>query len=384
MKKIRNILGIFALAVVPFLVSSCDDAEEGIQYHTTTFAVGDAIWRRDVSSEDKAVITGLINKMVKVEACDFYMGGQSKTSLRANYAYGFTSKDTIWCPENAVMAYWRDLKSHDTIWYNSRHFNFIDTLFTKRATTPYATVYKNGACWVGPVVKVSMPDYYIGKFEITQREWMAVMHRNPTGTYCVIPETTGQSWYEEIGKGDDVAAYNIWYQDAVAFCDSLQAKTGLPFRLPTEAEWECAARGGKYCRGYRYAGTDETDEAGWTYYNAAATGYSKDHQTDFGVHKGGLKLANELGIYDMCGNVSEWVGNAYYRYSVVENQNPQGRAVQNNGQDTLILRGGSWMQKKSVDFALSNRKYCIMNSYSSEESMQSAFVNCGFRICISK
>lgn len=385
MKRIRTIiLGLIALSFVPCLLSSCDDAEEGIRYRATKFEVGNVSWRNDVSAEDRAVISELIQKMTLVESCHFYMGGQSKVSTRANYAYGFSSKDTIWCPVDAVMAYWRDLKSHDTVWYNPRDFAFIDTLTTKRASIPYTTVYKNGACWVGPVIEVEMPDYYIGKFEITQSEWMAVMHRNPTGKFCVIPETYGESWYEEIGKGDDIAAYNIWYQDAVAFCEELSDITGLPFRLPTEAEWECAARGGKYCRGYRYAGTDETDIAGWTYYNAASSGYSKEKETDFGVHRGGLKIANELGIYDMCGNVSEWVSNAYYRYSATDAKNPQGRLVQNNGQDTLILRGGSWMQKKSADFALCNRKYCIMNSYSSEESKQSAFVNCGFRICLSR
>ncbi|MBP5764579.1 MAG: SUMF1/EgtB/PvdO family nonheme iron enzyme, partial [Bacteroidales bacterium] len=190
----------------------------------------------------------------------------------------------------------------------------------------------------------------------------------------------GAPWYEEIGLGDNIAAYNIWYQDALDFCDSLKAKTGLNFRLPTEAEWECAARGGKYSRGYRYAGSDSFTEAGWAYSNSCA---QKIGNEDYGIHAGGEKLANELGLYDMCGNVSEWVANAYYRYGVLDSINPQGKTPLLDGKDTLILRGGSWMQSKYADFSVANRKYAIMSSYSDEISKQSAFVNCGFRISIS-
>lgn len=381
-KVYHYILGIAALMALPFLATSCDDAEKGISYRTTAFPVGEVHWN-GVSSDDQVVITGLINKMIKVEACHFYMGAQSQYSTRANYSYGFATKDSIWNRFNDE-AYWRDLKTKDTIWFKASSFNFIDTITTKRESIRYTTVYRNGACWVGPVIEVTMPDFYIGKFEITQREWEAVMHREPTGKYCVIQGHRGQSWYDEIGKGDDIAAYNIWHEDAVEFCETLSAKTGLNFRLPTEAEWECAARGGKYARGYKFAGSDDSGEAGWTYHNSAATGYSEGEETNYGIHKGGLKLPNELGIYDMCGNVSEWVSNAYYRYDASVTNNPQGTPVLNNGQDTLILRGGSWMQKKSMDFSMGNRKYCIMSSYPSEESKHSAFVNCGFRICISR
>lgn len=387
MKRIRTIiLGLIALSFVPCLLSSCDDAEEGIRHRATKFEVGNVSWRNDVSAEDRAVISELIQKMTLVESCHFYMGGQSKSSQRANYFYGYATHDTVWHRFGRNEAYWRNLKTKDTVWYKAADFNFVDTLFAKRDTLHFANVYKSGACWVGPVLEVTMPDYYIGKFEVTQREWMAVMHKEPTGRYCVVPDRYGKSWYKEIGVGDDVAAYNIWYQDAVAFCEELSDMTGLSFRLPTEAEWECAARGGKYCKGYKFSGSDDIDESAWYYYNSASTGFSDDDdvKTDFGVHRGGLKIANELGLYDMCGNVSEWVSNAYYQYKASDANNPQGRAVQNNGQDTLILRGGSWMQKKTTDLSLGQRKYCIMNSYSSEESKQSAFVNCGFRICLSR
>ncbi len=383
MNKINlHILGLLALMFASVAVSSCDDAEEGISYRSTTFPVGEVKWN-NVSSTEQAVITELINNMVKVEACQFYMGGQGKSSLRSNYFYGFSGRDTIWNRFDREKAYWRNLKTKDTIWYNAQNFHFLDTIRTKRDTLTYTVVYKNGACWVGPVTEVSMPDYYIGKYEITQAEWTAVMGKKPSGTYCVREGFSGDSWYEPMGVGDKVAAYNIWYEDAVAFCEALKAKTGLNFRLPTEAEWECAARGGKYTRGYKYPGTDSYMEAGWVYANSAATGYSEDEETDFGIHPVGQKLPNELGLYDMCGNVAEWVANAYYRYGATDTINPgKNHMPLMNGQDTLIVRGGTWMQKKSADFSMANRKYCIMSSYADERSRQSAFVSCGFRICL--
>ena len=372
---VRSILFAVLSAV---LLASCDDVEEGISYKKTTFPVGEVVWRSDVSASEQAVISNLINNMVKVEACQFYMGAQAKTYRRANYFGYFSGRDSVFLRDG--KAFTRNLKTADTVFYNPGNFHFIDTIKTKKDTVCYANVYKNGVFWVGPVIEVSMPDYYIGKYEITQAEWMAVMHREPTGQYCIVEGRSGASWYKEIGLGDKVAAYNVWYQDAKDFCDSLNAKTGLRFRLPTEAEWECAARGGKYSRGYRYAGSDSYTEAGWVYSNACA---QKIGEEDYGIHAGGEKVANELGIYDMCGNVSEWVLNAYYKYGVLDSINPQGKAPLLDGTDTLILRGGSWMQTKYADFSVANRKHAIMSSYSDESSMQSAFVNCGFRITIS-
>lgn len=378
MNKLSFISGVIALVLVPSFMASCDDAEEGIRYQKSVFPVGEAVWRSDVNADDRAVITSLINKMVKVESCQFYMGAQAKYVKRANYFSSFTTRDTIWNRNNT--AFWRDLKTKDTIWYNVNDYHFLDTIRTKYDTVTYASVYKNGSASVGPVIEVSMPDYYIGKFEVTQGEWMAVMHKNPTGKFSILVDAEYNApWYSEFGKGDDIAAYNIWYQDAVEFCDSLNAKTGLNFRLPTEAEWECAARGGMYCHGYKFIGSDDWSEVGWIYTNSAA---HKLGGEDYGVHAGGEKLGNELGLYDMGGNVSEWVANSYYRYGCTDTINPQGKTPLLDGQDTLVLRGGSWMQKKSVDFCAANRKLCIMSSYSSDESRQSAFFNCGFRLCI--
>lgn len=383
MKKNYFIAGAIALSLISLQFSSCDNADEGIQYCVTSFPVGEAVWR-NVSSEDQSVISGLINNMVKVESCQFYMGAQSYTSYRANYFPGYKF-DTLWYSAKSDVAYWRDSKTKDTLWFNPAAFHFVDTFRTKYDTIPFAKVYNSSAvvasAWVGPVTEISMPEYYIGKYEITQREWMAVMHRNPSGHYSGLRDNVGSSWFDFMGLGDNVAAYNIWYEDACAFCDSLSAMTGLKFRLPTEAEWECAARGGRYCRGYRYPGSDTPSEVGWIYSNSAAHKYGN---ADYGIHTVGEKTPNELGLYDMCGNVSEWVANSYYLYGANDSINPIGKTPLMNGADTLIQRGGSWMQSESRYFGSAHRKLCDMNKYDTDERKQEAFMNCGFRICISK
>ena len=271
MKKYAFIAGAIASLILSLSVTSCDDADEGLQYTETPFPVGTAKWRSDVTVDDKAVISNLINNMVKVEACQFYMGVQGKTNKRDNYfASSSFSRDTVKLLKSTNLAYhvpaatyyndttytekdkslWANpeepeytmtvtRKSRiDTAWFAAGAFNFLDTLKLKKDTIPFTTVYRYNAYWVGPVTTVTMPDYYIGKFEITQREWNAVMHRAPSGKFYLnaqnpIPESAHAPWYEEFGKGDNVAAYNIWYQDAVAFCDTLSALTGLKFRLPT-------------------------------------------------------------------------------------------------------------------------------------------------------
>jgi len=382
MKKLFHTLFLM-LAVLPLALVSCEDAATGLVYDEMTYPVGNVNWSSDVSAADKAVISQLVDNMVKVEACRFYMGAQSSSVKKANYISGFSSRDTIWYDADRDLGYHVvSRKYQDTVWYDSKLFNFDDTLSNKHGKFPYTLIFKTRSGFkIGPVVTTTMSDYYIGKYEITQAEWNAVMHRHPTGTYCIIDTLSGtSSWYDKIGKGDRVAAYNIWYQDAVDFCETLSAKTGLKFRLPTEAEWECAARGGMYTHGYKFAGADVLDDVAWVSSNARVQGVESEN---YGIHPVGELLANELGLYDMSGNVSEWVSNGYYAYNNLLNNNPAGKAVLNDGTDTLIVRGGSWMQERLVDFTVSTRKHCIMSSYSSEQSLQSAFVNCGFRVVVS-
>ena len=325
----KNIYGCLFVVAAALSAAACDETETGLVYETQTFAVGQATWAPDVTGDDRAVIEGLIRSMVKVEDCRFHMGAQYRSSKSANYFSGYATADT--------------------------------------------------ATWVGPVITVSMPDYYIARYEVTQGQWRAVMGDVlPTGRYCKLPDVERTAaWYAETGLGDDVAAYNVSYDDAVLFCRELSRKTGLPFRLPTEAEWECAARGGRYSKGFRYVGAEAYDDVAWHKGNASDTGVGS---TTYGVHAGGEREGNELGLYDMNGNVSEWVANSYYKYSAADSINPQGPAALG---DTLILRGGSWVQGQSKDFCPANRKKFIRSTYTTEESLHSAIAYCGLRVALS-
>lgn len=161
-----------------------------------------------------------------------------------------------------------------------------------------------------PMHEVTLFDYYIGETEVTQALWEAVMGSNP-------------SYF----KGDNLPVENVSYNDVKEFITKLNQKTGKTFRLPTEAEWEFAARGGKKSKGYKYSGSDNINDVAWYVYNS-----------DVKTHPVKTKRPNELGIYDMSGNVWEWCSDWYGDYSSNAQTNLQG---QSSG-SYRVLRGGSW------------------------------------------
>ena len=160
-----------------------------------------------------------------------------------------------------------------------------------------------------PQHEVVLSDYFIGETQVTQALWTAVMGGNPS---------------DFIGDNKPVE-YVSWY-DCQNFIKKLNSKTGQLFRLPTEAEWEYAARGGIISRGYRYAGSDNIDEVAWHAENCNETHLVKQ------------KKANELGLYDMTGNVSEWCQSRYGSYRNRKETNPTGPS---EGKER-VLRGGDW------------------------------------------
>ena len=153
-------------------------------------------------------------------------------------------------------------------------------------------------------------DYYISKYEVIQALWQAVMGNNP-------------SYF----KGDNLPVENVSWKDCKKFISKLNRITGKKFRLPTEAEWEYAARGGKKSRGYQYSGSNNFADVAWYEDNSGS-----------GTHAVGSKQANELGIYDMSGNVWEWCQDWEGSYSSSSQTNPTGA---NSGSDR-VRRGGSW------------------------------------------
>ncbi|MBQ4419956.1 MAG: SUMF1/EgtB/PvdO family nonheme iron enzyme [Bacteroidales bacterium] len=161
---------------------------------------------------------------------------------------------------------------------------------------------------------VTLSSYYIGETEVTQALWKAVMGKNP-------------SYF----KGDNLPVEQVSYEDVKTFITKLNQKTGKTFRLPTEAEWEYAARGGKKSKGYRYAGSNNIDDVAWYYENSGDKRLNDDtwdtdeiEKSNCRTHTVKTKQPNELGIFDMSGNVSEWCFDWYGDYTSDTCSNPQG------------------------------------------------------------
>lgn len=158
-----------------------------------------------------------------------------------------------------------------------------------------------------PVHRVTLSDYYIGKYEVTQELWEAVMGSKPSDF-----------------KGENNPVGVSW-NSCQEFISRLNSLTGWTFRLPTEAEWEYAARGGNQSHHYKYSGSNNIDDVAWYYYNSGGK-----------THPVGTKSPNELGIYDMSGNVLEWCLDWYGGYSSGAQTNPHGPSTGSG----CVLRGG--------------------------------------------
>ena len=194
-----------------------------------------------------------------------------------------------------------------------------------------------------PVHTVSLDGYSIGKYEVTQELWEAVMGSNP-------------SYY----KGPRKPVENVSWYDCNEFIRNLNSMTGQQFRLPTEEEWEYAARGGRNQNSYTYSGSNTVGSVAWYYDNSG-----------FQTHEVGGKSPNSLGIHDMSGNVSEWCYDAYSSdyYSKSPTNNPKNEG---SAGTCRVLRGGSWCSSANgcrVSFRISDTP-----DYR---------INCdGFRLCL--
>ncbi len=175
-----------------------------------------------------------------------------------------------------------------------------------------------------PWREVRVSDFYIGKYEVTQAQWRAVMGSDPPELY---------------NKGcDDCPVEGVSWDDVQAFLKRLNALTGKRYRLLTEAEWEYAARGGRQGRGYMYSGSNNLDEVGWYDGNYQR---GKTYGSQGTTRPVGQKKANELGLYDMSGNVWEWVEDDWH--DDYRGAPRDGRAwVDSPRASYRVYRGGSW------------------------------------------
>ena len=226
-------------------------------------------------------------------------------------------KNTIQASPNEEVEYTKDsivadeprAKEAKRIVVNDISFKMIPVeggTFTMGATSEMTEPFDEEK----PTHQVTLSSYYISETEVTQALWKAVMGSNPSRF-----------------KGDDLPVEKVSWNDCQSFISKLNVLTGKNFRLPTEAEWEFAARGGNKSRHTQYSGSSRIDDVAWY-----------DDNSSEKMHPVKTKQPNELGIYDMTGNVWEWCQDRYGRYSIYAQTNPTGAG----SGSARVFRGGSW------------------------------------------
>lgn len=211
-----------------------------------------------------------------------------------------------------------------------------------------------------PIHSITLSDFLIGETEVTQALWEAVM-----GTTVREQRDKANPFYPMQGEGASYPMYYVSWNEAVEFCNKLNEKlrnqlpSGCRFALPTEAQWEYAARGGNKSQHYKYAGSNTLGNVAWYEGNSSST-----------THPVKGKQANELGLYDMSGNVYEWCSDWKGNYNSSTQTNPKGPS---SGSDR-VLRGGSW-----GNYA----KYCRVSSRgSSNPDNRIVIIIIGFRLSL--
>ncbi|MDE7166207.1 MAG: formylglycine-generating enzyme family protein [Bacteroidaceae bacterium] len=282
--------------------------------------------------------------------------------LRANGYLGsgkYMTKES----KTGIVLLVSDGESYRTIREQERQRDFVETAsglnmkmvyveggsFLMRATAEQGA---DGESDEQVIRRIRLDSYYIGECEVTQAQWTKVM-----GTSVEQQRNKANSSWSLYGVGPDYPIYYVSWEEATEFCRELSRMTGRTYRLPTEAQWEYAARGGKKADGTKYSG-GPIDAVAW--YGGNSGG---------GTHPVKNKRANGLGLYDMSGNVWEWCLDWYSNsYNVNDTNNPTGPSSGSN----RVERGGSW-NNDARNCRVSNR---VNNSPGSR------FSNVGFRVVV--
>jgi formylglycine-generating enzyme required for sulfatase activity len=274
-------------------------------------------------SEVGGALSNLANVTLTTNApaAQLFVDGQSKGTLNNVSQLSYGRHDILLKADG-----YNDYTNSIEVTQSQRTFNFAmvaKQTFTVKGVTFTMIPVKGGTFSMGataeqsnpendekPVHQVTLSNYYIGETEVTQALWTAVMGENPSKF-----------------KGDNRPVEQVSWKDCQTFISKLNALTGKNFRLPTEAEWEYAARGGSKSRGYQYSGSNNLSSVAWY-----------DDNSGSQTHDVKAKSPNELGIYDMSGNVWEWCQDWYGSYSSTSVTNPTG----DWSGSLRVIRGGSW------------------------------------------
>ena len=295
----------------------------------------------------RAKLIVLNNELVKI-SIDFQKRKVETDARNANNK-PLEAELTLIKKENSILKYKLDSLTKANI---KIEMIFVEGgTFQMGSTFPrlYQDEFTSGENCEEPVHSVSLDSYYIGKYEVTQLQWYSIM-----GSY---PSETEPCPHNKVVVCNNCPVEYVSWSELQEFLRKLNMSTGMNYRLPTEAEWEYAAKGGSKSKGYKFSGSNESISVAWFNENSVSR-----------THEVGIKTANELGIHDMSGNAwelcSDWLG----EYKGNSQHSPKGPP----SGEVHVVRGGSCF---TSDYLCRSTARCI-------DDGPDCYINGGFRLVL--